>query len=264
MELEKVNDILLPDGKKYSGWGYYKEKKGILFSKKEFVPNGAGKKFYDGYYIQGNFVDGIVNGPAIVSHDFYMYTMQCKNQRGNGWGMCINSGLLSEFGYYENSQLKNDLSDLVQWYYAKMKESGRKENMLNVYSSKTTHEVSDLFIGFPGTAFQNGIALCFMGFHFVADGSVWVGTTDSLKFSGHLLHFCNDGKIECGLFENGTLLESMELQDIIDDYYGTHQYSEDDPFAFMLSARRKDSPRAKLREQFRNIPEIIPNHNYFT
>ena len=27
MELEKVNDILLPDGKKYSGWGYYKKEK---------------------------------------------------------------------------------------------------------------------------------------------------------------------------------------------------------------------------------------------
>lgn len=71
---------------------------------------------------------GLLNGAAINSHNHYMYTMFFKNNRGNGWGLCINGGYLVEFGYYEDSKLKTDLTNFVQWYYeGKLRKSGRTD-----------------------------------------------------------------------------------------------------------------------------------------
>lgn len=51
-----------------------------------------------------------------------------QNNRGNGWGLCINGGYLVEFGYYEDSKLKTDLTNFVQWYYeGKLRKSGRTD-----------------------------------------------------------------------------------------------------------------------------------------
>lgn len=253
MELIQVKDVILSDGNKYTGWGYYEDF--------EFVPQGCGKKFFNGYYAYGNFRNGNIEGPAIISHGYYMHTMQFKNNRGNGWGLCINSGILKEFGYYENSQIKVNLSDFVIWYYKTLQDSGRKDNMLNIYSYKDSHEVADLLIGYKGTPAENGVALCFIGFHFMTDGSVWIGNTATRKLSGHLLHFCADGTIQCGLFENGSLIEPMELQSLIDNYYGTFSFEEDDLFSDFFSSTH--SERNQIREQFRNIDSIKPNYNYF-
>ena len=90
MELVKEDNVILSDGRRYRGWGYYKNG--------EFIPQGCGKKFFDGYYAYGNFKNGILNGPAIVSHNYCMNTAIFKNDRGNGWGLCINGGTLIEFG----------------------------------------------------------------------------------------------------------------------------------------------------------------------
>lgn len=248
MELILVKDVFLSDGNKYTGWGYYEDFK--------FIPHGCGKKFFNGYYALGNFRNGNIDGPAIISHDYFMYTMQFENNRGNGWGLCINSGILNEFGYYENSQLKENLSDFVIWYFKKIQDSGRRDNMLNLYSFNDTHEVSDLLIGFKGTS-----TLCFMGFHFLPDGSVWVGNTETRKFSGNLVHFCADGTIECGLFDEGNLIEPMELQSLIDNYYGTFSFDEDDIFSDLFG--NAQSERNQIREQFRNIDSIKSNYNYF-
>lgn len=65
------------------------------------MPHGCGKKYYSNFYVYGNFKNGILDGPAINSHDHYMYTMFFKENRGNGWGLCINGVYLVEFGYYE-------------------------------------------------------------------------------------------------------------------------------------------------------------------
>lgn len=169
MELIQVKNVTLPDGNRYSGWGY--DNHG------EFIPQGCGKKFFNGYYAYGNFQKGELNGPAIVSHDMYMNTIQFKNNRGNGWGLCINRGQLVEFGYYENSQLKVDLSDFALWYYTKMQNANRDENMLTMYTYNKSHEVAEFLIGYKPTAVHNGVGLVGMGFHFMADGSVWIGNT---------------------------------------------------------------------------------------
>lgn len=243
MELTQVTDIPLSDCLKFNGWGYY--------SNKGFTPHGVGKKFFNGYYAYGNYVNGKLHGPAIISYDSYMNTIQFKNNSGTGWGLCLDRGNLKAFGYYENSILKVNLTEYVLWYYNKMKQSGRDENMLNMYTFKESHAVADLLIGYKGNQFA-----CFMGFHFVSDGSVWVGTTETRRFDGKLIHFCPNGTIQCGEFCNGELINSLDIQTIIDDYYGTRSFNDD---LGLLSERYKNP----IREQFRNIEPIVQNYNYF-
>lgn len=113
MKLEKVDKIWLQDGKTYTGWGYYNDIG-------NFIPQGCGKKYYNDYYVYGNYKNGILNGPAIESHNTYMKTIQFKDNNGNGWGLCINRGMLIEFGYYRDCKLKTNLIDFVYWYYTKL------------------------------------------------------------------------------------------------------------------------------------------------
>ena len=251
MELIQANNATLPDGNRYTGWG--RNNYG------EFIPQGCGKKFYNGYYVYGNFKHGVVDGPAIESHDNYMQTMQFRNGKGHGWGLSMNRGQLSEFGYYEDSKLKVDLSDFALWYFTKMQNSGRNENMLTFYTFKDSHEVAELLIGYKPAPVENGVGLVGMGFHFMADGSVWMGNTATRRFTGKLIHFCSDGTVDCGEFENSELKERIELQDIINAYYGTYDINEDSVFADLFG-RREPNP---IREQFRNAQPIKPGLNYF-
>jgi hypothetical protein len=258
---ERVTDHILADGKKYNGWGYYRNG--------QFIPHGCGKKFYPDFYVYGNFKEGILNGPAINSHNHYMYTMFFKENRGNGWGLCINGGYLVEFGYYENSKIKTNLVDFVQWYYeGKLGKSDRMgESMMSMYTSKETKEVTNLLIGYAPKKVSDTMTLSCMGFRFKADGSVWVGTGSLSKMTGNYIHFRPDGYIEIGRFENDVLQERMSLQELIDIYFGTHKISENSPFASLFNKQPKSSlqlERESEREQYRNIEEPEVDFNYFT
>lgn len=241
MNLQNVERIILEDGHSYKGWGYYKNN--------VFVPHGCGKKFFDGYYTYGNFINGLLDGPAIVSHDYFMTTMQFKNNCGNGWGLHINEGVITEFGYYENNQLKNDLIDFVEWYFQVLENSGRAsfQNMLSMYTFTESKGVSDLLIGYSGGKRKStGLKVPYMGFHFKPDGSVWVGTTFTQEFSGILLHFRPDGLIDSGEFDKGNLVERMSLKDII-NYYSYEAFAN-----------------GQSELNFPDIEEIKINYNYFT
>lgn len=253
MNKEQVKQIFLSDGNRYSGWGYFK-------NISEFTPHGCGKKYYKDYYAYGNFNEGVLNGPAIVSHDYYMNTCYFKDNRGNGWGLCINGGELVEFGYYKDSALMVNLTDFALWYYQKMQAAKRNEDMLSVYTYNETHDVAEILIGYRGTASQNGVGLCYMGFHFMSDGSVWIGNTATRRFTGTLIHFRNDGCIDCGKFDNGNLLETMDIQAVIDDYYCTWSFNDDDLFSNFLP----NIGGNPIREKFRNIPSIRKEYNYFS
>ncbi len=253
--MEKVSGVILEDGKKYSGYGEYKNS--------FFVPNGYGMKQYPDMYVKGNFENGVLNGPAIISHDYYMHTMQMKNNRGNGWGLCINGGVLIEFGYYKNSQLAVDLLPAVEWYYAKLEDSGRSnEDMLHIYTSKTDGTITDLHIGYSAKDMEGGIGLTSMGFHFLADGSVWVGNSGNNRPNGDLIKFCSDGYIQIGRFENGRLVEEFDIQELIDQYYGTYKVSDEfaQLFTFHKSSRQRE--REEKRKQFYNI-QVDTTKNYF-
>ena len=257
---EKVTGRILEDGQKYSGWGYNRNGK--------FFPHGCGKKYYPDFYVYGNFVKGNLNGPAINSHNRYMYTMFFNNNRGYGWGLCINGGYLMEFGYYQNSRLKVDLTDFVQWYYeGKLSKSERSdENMMSMYTSKDSKEVTTLLIGYAPKKISENVTLACMGFRFKANGSVWVGTGNLSQMTGNYIHFRADGCIDIGRFDDGKLIERMSLQELIDNYFGTYEISEDDLFSSIFCNHSKspvEIERESDREKYRNISEPKVDYNYF-
>lgn len=253
--MEKVNGVILEDGKKYSGYGEYRDS--------SFVPNGYGMKQFPDMYVKGNFVNGVLNGPAIISHDYYMHTTQMKNNRGNGWGLCINGGVLIEFGYYKNSQLVVDLLHAVEWYYAKLEDSGRSdENMLHIYTSKIDGTITDLHIGYSAKNMEGGFGLASMGFHFMADGSVWVGNSSNNRPNGSLIKFCADGYIQIGKFENGNLIEEFDIQTLIDEYYGTYKVSDEFAQLFAMPKSARQRAREEKRKQYENV-KVDTTKNYF-
>lgn len=256
---ERVSGKILADGKKYNGWGCY--------HKGSFIPHGCGKKFYPDFYVYGNYNQGVLEGPAINSHDHYMYTMQFKGNRGNGWGLCINGDYLVEFGYYKESRLQTNLIDFVQWYYeGKMGKSGRSdENMMSMYVHKETHEVSTLLIGYAPKKISEELTLTCMGFRFTRDGSVWVGNGNLSDMTGNYMHFKPDGCIDIGSFQKGDLVNRSSLQDFIDSYFGTWKPSQDDPFASLFRAKSAhQSERISERELYRNVEEPRIEYSYFT
>lgn len=254
---ENVTDLEIGDGIRYKGWGCYHD--GM------FVPHGCGKKKYPDFYAYGNFKKGELNGPALISHDYYMYTVFHKNNRGNGWGLCINRGLLVEFGYYENSQLKTDLIDVVQWYFDEcMRNSNRVgENMMNMYTSKTTHEVVNLLIGYtPKNEF--GRALPCVGFRFKPDGSVWMGTGYLGAMTGYCIHFTPDGHIEIGKFKDNILVQRLSLQELINIYIGTPRIGNDESIGMLVRTRIMSNISDDAIEEYREIEEPKTDYSYFT
>ena len=258
---EKVSDYIFDNGQKYDGWGCYRN--GM------FIPHGCGKAKYPGHYAYGNFKNGTLNGPAIISYDYYMYTVYFKNDRGNGWGLCIDGGDLVEFGYYKDSQLQVDLTEFVRWYYdgVLMKSERNGEKLMSMYTSKETKEVVNLLIGYAPKKVSDSISFVCMGFRFKADGSVWVGNGNLNTMTGNYIHFRPDGCVDIGMFISEALSKRMSLQEFIDNYFGTHKINEDSKIASLLKFFPKTSTQHKReseREQYRNIEEPKVDYSYFT
>lgn len=231
MELEQLEQIL-ESGNRYKGWGYFD-------SNNKFIPYGCGKKYYEGYYEYGNFTHGILNGPAIVSYGSRMVTQHYVNGKGKGWGLCMANGGLSNFGYYEEGKIIYNYTSLVSWYFNKMSSWYNGANMLNMYSSKETHQVTYLWIGFGGKILETIL----MGAKFTSDGSVWIGDTRKLEPTGFLMHFCPNGRIDVGSFEKGELVKRLSMDDFIRSYQ-------------ILPINRDEL-------ELVSFPEIEIGHNYF-
>ena len=200
MEIVRVEKLAIAENKLYSGQGFYRGN--------EFTPHGYGWLSIKESRVYGFFQNGILNGPSYHPMDYMMYAMQMKNNRGNGWGMMINSGILS-FGRYSDSKEDLDLTDAVQWYYDIMISLGKKESMFHGY-----YNAGEIMIGWKGDENND-----FMGFHYLNDGSVYVGSSKSLKKTGYFIKFCADGSILIGEFENGMLIQPMDIQELISYYY---------------------------------------------
>lgn len=207
MEITKIDHIKLSDGHTYTGYGYY--------GNGEFIPHGVGKKFYDGYDVWGNYEHGKVNGPAINNHHSYMYASNFVNNRANGWGLSMNRGILTQFGYYKNSELKTDLTDMVEWFYEKVIKfwDDHKSGMATVITNRMTLKLHELLIGWSYKVLSSGCTRHQMGFHFMLDGTLWVGVTDKFDMTGTLMKFQNDGHIVIGKFQKGELVEPISFND---------------------------------------------------
>lgn len=258
MELKKVQNIVLKDGLKYSGWCYYQDN--------NYVPNGCGKKIFDDYYIYGNYIDGEVDGPAVESHGDYMYTSFFKNNMKTGWGLSINKGNLIEFGYYKKNHLVLDMTEYVLWYYQVMTTSEFvKDKMMTMYTFNKTKNVAEILIGYEGTDIKpdksGWIAYePYMGFRFKSDGSVWVGDSIGRQNTGDLLHFNSDGTIDCANFNDGKIVNRIDFHTMVDEkYLKIWEYDNSDIFALETFF-----DKVKIREMCKNVDDIKNKYNYLT
>lgn len=257
MDLVNVTRELLPDGRIYTGT--------LLITERARLPHGYGKMEYADYYVIGKYDKGILNSPAYVNHNYYMYCTQMRNNRGNGWGLMINRGTLA-FGVYKNSEMTTDLTDFVEWFYDKMLSTKRQDSEA---MSHCFPKAKEILIGFKGKTISPYVKLCFMGFHFMDDGSVFLGTTQSLieqEESAYLMKFCPDGHIQIGLFSHAKLLEAYNIQSLIDMYWGNnncHKDNIDDIDNMNLDDMfNLPNPFHKERCRYKNIV-IDTNKNYF-
>ncbi len=232
MEHKFVKRVLLPNGYYFNGRGFYKNE--------EFIPDGWGQILYDGYFVIGNFNNGVLNGPVYENHHSYMLAYQSKGGKANGWGMRINYGKLCEFGVYENGILKYDLKNFVlQPFHAMMKDYDDSKPLLKVIDDSEHHFIDEILIGIPNQDFELGdyhASTGGNGFHFMKDRSLWVGHFLNNEVQGWLIHFRSDGKIDCGNFKNGILKDRYDISFFKD----------------------------KLWDSFDYTPDIIVGHNYFT
>ena len=222
MDLLAVENELLEDGVKYTGSVYVKNGKKI--------PHGYGRKNFPDYYYESRFIDGIANGPTYINHNHYMIACQSQNNRGNGWGMMIIGGVLT-FGVYRNSELAVDLTNFVSWYFDKILKQNYQNSMFYSYP-----KAGEIFIGIPGKKYDE-FTSSFMGFHFMDDGSLYVGTTSDLNKNGILLKFNNNGIIEIGEWESGKIKAHLSISEVLDKYWGVD--IKDDIFGSLSPMRKK-------------------------
>lgn len=232
MEHKFVKRELLPNGNCFNGRGFYKNG--------EFIPDGWGQILYDGYFVIGNYSNGVLNGPAYENHHSYMLAYQAIDGKANGWGMRIDHGELCEFGAYKNGVLKNDLKNFVlQPFHEMMKEYDGSKPLLKVIDDSEHHFLNEILIGIPNQNFGLGdyfSSTGSKGFHFMKDHSLWVGHFLNNEVKGWLIHFRCDGKIDCGEFENGVLKDRYSISFFKDKSWNSLEYT----------------------------PDIIVGHNYFT
>ena len=232
MEHKFVKRVLLPNGYYFNGRGFYKND--------EFIPDGWGQILYDGYFVIGNFINGVLNGPTYENHHSYMLAYQSIGGKANGWGMCMDNGELCEFGVYENGILKYDLKNFVLQPFHEVKEEfdGTKP-FLKVIDDSEHEFLNEILIGIPNEDFKLGdyhSSTGGKGFHFMKDHSLWVGHFLNNEVQGWLIHFRSDGKIDCGEFENGVLKDRYNISFFKDNSWDSLEYT----------------------------PDIIVGHNYFT
>lgn len=199
--LEKVTKIELSIDCQYSGWGYYK--------KNIFIPHGCGKKYYNDHYEYGNFDNGVLNGPAIISHNISMFTSFFTNGINKGIGFQIEKGQLTEFGYYEDYLLINDLTDYVYWFFVYMRNRWEKNILsVNMDIDIITKNVTKLTIG-----------NLYTGFHFISNGSLYVGQSYIPKLTGNFICFTHDGEIKSVFLKEEKIEKNISMEELVNKYY---------------------------------------------
>lgn len=102
--MEKFQNVILPDGHKYSGYGEYRNG--------DFYPNGFGRKDFGQMYAKGNFLNGVLNGPAI-------WIGTTEKHVPSGHIMLFRPDGFVNIGLFENGELLEEMSiqELIDQYY---------------------------------------------------------------------------------------------------------------------------------------------------
>jgi hypothetical protein len=167
-----------------------------------------------------------------------MYVGLVSNGSINGWGMKVDRGDI-QFGVFENSVLKVNLTPLVSIFWDKIMEDFRdlNRNAINVLKK------GEIFIGVP-----QGIIKGKFGFHFLENGEVYLGICDydHSDRTGKFLHFDLDYNITKGEYKDGELIEEIEDDEYVSacEVWVNHEYMDFDidmnynPESFLLGKHK--------------------------
>ena len=188
----KVEKKKLADGSIYTG-------EAILCKNGFYLPNGWGKKYVSkDLELTGSWRDGNMNGVCYMNLHHSMVTGHFVDSRPDGWCLSIEGGRGFVFGVFKIDDCVDSLGEAVTWMIrsvdAGLKTSSVKKQIL----------VGQIVDNKP------------MGFHFMNNGDVYVGTDNSrLEKTGYFFKFTHDGYIQIGRFEKGNLIERMDAKDVV-------------------------------------------------
>ena len=188
----KVENTKLADGTMYTG-------EAILCTDGFYQPNGFGKRIVSkDLELTGNWKGGRVNGVCYMNMHQAMVTGHFVDSRPDGWCLSIEGGRGFVFGVFKKDDCVCSLGEAVAWMIKSMSMG------LNINSRK-----KQIFVG--QTAITK--AKCFL---FSNNGDVFVGVGDAdFNKTGYFFKFTEDGFIQIGRFEQGTLVEPLAPEEVL-------------------------------------------------
>jgi hypothetical protein len=229
MNMEEVKNMIISDGVAYTG---AVESDGYMN-----VPHGVGIMKYSDHNELGVFQDGELNGIGYLNYHDWMYVGKVSNGTINGWGLKVDKGVIS-FGVFEESNLKVNLTPLVEIFWAKILEEANHIGK----SAVSVLKKGEVFVGVP----QHFLSGKF-GFHFLGNGEVFLGMCeyDQKERTGYFMHFDLDYNITKGEYKDGVLVREIEDKEYISkcEVFINHAYLDFDitmnfnPDSFLLKQR---------------------------
>ena len=189
-----VKNQKLRDGATYSG-------EAILCTDGFYAPYGYGVKILNkDVEMTGKWIDGVINGVCYMNMHFAMITGQFKNNHPKGWCLSVEGGKGYVFGYFDNDDCQISLGEEVKWMY---------------WSIHSIH----LYKMFMHDSIVVGerIGKEIIGFHFMNNGDVYVGTEDAdrVEKSGYFFKFTYDGYLQTGQFNKGNLIKELSPFEVV-------------------------------------------------
>lgn len=195
--MRDVKNVELSDNSIYTGQ---------LLDDKD-IPNGMGTLKSSDRLEKGHFLNGKLDGVAMINTKEICRLGYIKEGVFDGWGLRAMNGEI-RFGVLKDKDILVDLTPLVDVFINEMlcvtKQHGWKLHRC--------FKEGYIFFGIPQLTHQGR-----MGFHFMGDGNVFLGLSDHdcNSKSGYFLHFDTNYNISRGRFENGVLVKEMSPLDFI-------------------------------------------------
>lgn len=212
--MKEVKNMIISDGITYSG---AVESDGYMD-----VPHGMGMCKYSDHNELGMFQDGELNGIAYINYHDWMSVGLCRDRLINGWGMKVDKGRI-QFGVFEDSILKVNLTPLVEIFWHKVIEETEKLQKSAISVLKN----GEIFVGAPQYLFYGKF-----GFHFLGNGEVFLGRCDYNEKgrTGKFLHFDLDYNITKGEYKDGELVREIDDDEFIKacEVFVNHAYMDFD------------------------------------
>ena len=212
--MKEVKNLQISEGITYSGE--------VMSDGYMDVPHGMGICKFSNHNETGRFQDGELNGMAYLNYHEWMAVGLVQNGVINGWGLKVNRGKI-EFGIYEDSVLRVNLTPLIEIFWSKILEVASMMNR-NAISVKKN---GNILVGVP-QAFLRGQ----FGFNFLSNGEVFLGVNDfdEKGITGHFLHFDLDYNITKGIFREGDFVKGVDDSDFVSacQVWVNHEYMDFD------------------------------------